>query len=379
MNRTRAHASGFAFLLALAGCSAPPRLRGPLPSVVLRPAPPLAFRGVDNPAIGHAQECDCNNPAYWDGDTLYVFNSAIHPWRNAGPDLFHLRDAYERVTFDNEATFRSGRWLESAWRDDGGVLYGWYHNEPGRVCPGKKNLTAPRIGALRSTDNGATWKDLGFVLESRVDALQCDTANHFFAGGNGDFCVIPDEGKEYLYFFISTYGKFIEEQGVSVARMRVADRDAPAGKVWKWHAGGWTEPGIHGRVSPVFPAAIDWNRKDADAFWGPSAHWNTHLGMYVLFLNRAIDCAWKQEGIYVSYTLDLADVGGWTPPRKILDRAEIVPEGSTESGFYPQVIGLEKGETDKRAGKRARFFIHGASRWEIEFCRAAEGKAGAEK
>lgn len=361
--------------LGLAGCAAPARLRDApdsLPSVAFRPAPLVEFRGVDNPQINHTRECDCNNPAHWDSDTLYVFNSAIHPWRSAGPDLLHLDASYRRADIDNEKTFRSGRWLESTWRDDDGTLYGWYHNEPGKVCPQKKYLTAPRIGALRSRDNGATWKDLGLVLESRPDALRCDTANEFFAGGNGDFCVLPDARREFVYIFVSTYGDRAE-QGVSLARMRYADRDDPAGKVRKRHAGGWTEPGIHGRVTPVFPAAIDWNRKDADAFWGPSVHWNAHLELYAMFLNRAVDCAWRQEGIYVSYNRDLADAEGWTRPRKILDRKDVVPENSGESGFYPQVIGLGKGETDKLAGKTARFFIHGRSRWEIVFLKPGEG------
>lgn len=60
---------------------------------------------------------------------------------------------------------------------------------------------------------------------------------------------------------------------------------------------------------------------------------------------------------------DLADPASWTPPAKLLDVADL--PGPTE--FYPQVIGLEREGSDTLAERVARFFIHGLSRWEIEF------------
>ena len=102
------------------------------------------------------------------------------------------------------------------------------------------------------------------------------------------------------------------------------------------------------------------HRADADAFWGPSVHWNRHLGRYVMLLNRAIDKDWTQEGIYVSYSRALDNPRGWSQPVKIMD-------APSKPGWYPQVIGIDKGESDKVAGRRARLFVHGISRWEIEF------------
>jgi hypothetical protein len=127
-----------------------------------------------------------------------------------------------------------------------------------------------------------------------------------------------------------------------------------AGKVSKWYAGGWTEPGIGGRLTPIFPTAVDWARKDADSFWGPSIHWNTHLNLYVVFLNRTKDKPmWPQEGIYVTFNDDLKDPRGWSPPKKIHDKGK----------WYPQVIGIDtkKRESDKLAGHVARFFMRGGS------------------
>ena len=321
------------------------------PSVVLREAPPLAF-----PA-----ETDCNSPAHWDGETFYLFNSAGKPKRSSGPDLLHLGRPID-CPYNNQAN--GGRWIECTWKAADGTLYGWYHHEPGGLCPGT-SLTAPRIGAVRSKDNGATLEDLGMILEARPGTLRCDAKNGFFAGGHGDFSAMLDPRQEYLYLFFGSYAGNVAEQGVGVARIRWADRDAPVGKVFKWHQGKWEEKGLGGRLTPIFAAAIEWARADADAFWGPSIHWNTHLGQYVILLNRTKDKpGWPQEGIYITFNRDLANPRGWSPPKKIYDKG----------AWYPQVIGLDSGkrETDKLAGRVARLFMGGKSQWEIVFLRPGE-------
>ena len=128
-----------------------------------------------------------------------------------------------------------------------------------------------RIGAVVSTDNGMTWKDLGIVLTAPPDSLNCDSKNFYFVGGNGDFCVNVDHQREYIYFFISTYGEF-KEQGVAVARMRYEDRDAPVGKVWKWIVLGIAVGAfIHGYVPENFLAAI----------MGKEAWWSVPIAVLV--------------------------------------------------------------------------------------------------
>ncbi len=348
-----------------------------IPAVVMREARPLRLPGVRRP--DGSEVVDSNSPAHWDGDTLYVFNSDDHPWRFSGPDLFHLGNPID--TFLGHTNNRLSIWIESTWRDDDGTLYGWYHYEPDDVCRSDAHLpTAPRIGALQSRDNGASWKDIGFVLEAPLDSLRCETASPWDAGGEGDFSVILDREKKYFYFYFSSYVRQFPEQGVGVARMRYQDRGHPSGKVWKWYRGHWSEPGLGGHLTPVFPAKVDWHRKDADIFWGPAVHWNKFLNTFVIVLNHAINTSMKQEGIYITFDRDLADPNAWITPHKILSRDEIQEAMAgargdpviVENGWYPEIISMEKGGSDKLVGRTGRFFLAGLSRLEIVFLRPGE-------
>jgi len=303
---------------------------------------------------------DCNSPAYWRKGVLYVYNSAGLPVQSQGPDQFHL--GHVRAPFFDHHKLRT-RWIEATWPDDDGTIYAWYHHEPGGLCPGNR-LTAPKIGALKGKEGGIDFVDLGVVLESTPE-LECKAQNGYFAGGNGDFSVILDRSRSYFYFLISTYSGPVSSQGVAVARMAFQDRDNPVGKVSKWHNGEWSEPGLHGNITPIFQTKVDWKRKDADSFWGPSIHWNTYLEKYVMLLNRTC-CSegWPQEGVYVSFNADVANPKGWSEPVKILD----APQKGFFGGFwYPQVLGTGPEETDKLAGQVARFYLAGRSEWEIMF------------
>lgn len=303
---------------------------------------------------------DCNSPCWWRDGELRVLTSTGHPVLSAGSDLNHLTRIGE-ITYT--AWRDGGRWIESVFPDEDGTLYGWYHNEPahligeeyqkGRQFP----LTAPMIGAVVSHDIGTTWDDLGIILNGGPETLNLEQHNYWFAGGNGDFSVILDRESQYFYFLFGSYYRDVAQQGISMARMPFDDRDRPVGRVWKWHHRGWNEPGLLGQVTPIIPVQADWYSPQPDTFWGPSVHWNRVLKQYVILMNRAIDPRWAQDGIYISLTPDISDPLSWTPPLKIVD----------EKGWYPQVIGLEEGDTDREAGESARLFIHGVSRYILHF------------
>ena len=142
-------------------------------------------------------------------------------------------------------------------------------------------------------------------------------------------------------------------------------------QIYKWHQGQWDEPGIGGHVTPFFTAAVDWHCEQVDALWGPSVHWNTHLNAWVMLLNRAEDKEWAQEGIYISFNKELSEPNGWSKLLKILDAGKL-----EKSRWYPQVVGTDaaKHETDKLAGRTARLFVAGISKWEIVFLKPGEKK-----
>jgi hypothetical protein len=306
-------------------------------SIAIIPAPVVQLPGPT----------DSNSPGHWWNGNFVLFNAEGEPYRSQGADQFSLSN-------QTQVAFGDGQpmplWIEATWIDDDGTLYAWYHHEPGGVCP-DSYLTAPKIGAMVSHDNGLTFQDLGFVLTSG-DAVNCAARNGYFAGGNGDFTVMLDAGRNYFYFLYSNYGGDVSTQGIAVARMAYSDRFNPSGTALKYFNGQFTEPGLGGMVSPIFPAKVSWVAADTDAFWGPSVHWNTALNQYVMLLNHSC-CApgWPQEGIYLSTNPDLSNPSGWTAPQKVL----------STFGWYPQVIGEGPGETDKVAGAVSRLYIYGYS------------------
>jgi hypothetical protein len=367
-------ASAAALLLLIAsyrrlGLAAGAVDRDALPSVAFADAPFIQITGVDS-----------NCPAHWDGNSLFVFNSYGHPYQSSGPDLAQLGAQVSTKLGDlNDKLYI---WIESTWKDeDDGVLYGAYHYEPDAICVSNSHLpTMPKIGWIRSLDNGATWEDLGFIIEARPCAVRCDSASPWDVGGTGDFVFYLDDKKEYFYFYGTSYDARFEEQGVWAARMRYADRKSPSGKVVKWYRGAWSEPALWGHVTPVFPATRDYHHIDGAMFWGPALHWNAYLQTYVMFLNHAIDTKLTQDGIYISFNRNVGDPMGWTPPRMILNREQIqkitagtkVSPTKLENGWYPEVIGTGKGETDKVVGQTARFFLAGVSKKTITFLKPGE-------
>ncbi|MDP3070524.1 MAG: immunoglobulin domain-containing protein [Opitutaceae bacterium] len=302
---------------------------------------------------------DSNSPAFWRDGRLHWFNSQGHPDLSIGPDQF---GPWQLRQVELEDPADQPHWLESVSADPNGTLWAWYHAEPVGLFP-DSTLTAPKIGAVVSSDGGLTLRNLGTVLESG-DPLDPTARNGYFAGGHGDFSVILDRERRYFYFLFDNYGGATATQGVCIARMAYADRHDPVGKVWKFHDGAWREAGLGGRVTPIFPVVKRWQASDPDALWGPSVHWNTYLNCYVMLMSHAAgEPGWSQQGIYVSFCADLSKPDTWTTPRKILDKSEF----SGWYYFYPQVMGLERDGTDTLAGQVARLYVSGTSRWEIEF------------
>jgi hypothetical protein len=293
---------------------------------------------------------DSNSPMHRNAvGKLVVFQSDGMPVRSEGAGL-ESQDYFRAARFYSYE--RAPLWIEATWLAPDGKLFAWYHHEIFLHCA-EAPLSMPVIGALRSDDDGLTFHDLGIVL-SPAGEPNCGARNGYFAGGHGDFTVIPDEAGEYLYFVFSNYSGGADSEGIGMARMRVEDREAPVGLVLKYFEGEWSQPGVGGELTPVIGVSRSWAEEDTDALWGPAVHFNEHLGKHVVVMNHAC-CApgWPQDGLFVSYVEDLARPETWTQPVRFLDGV----------GWYPMVVG----DTDKRAGQRARLFTGSLSLWEVVF------------
>lgn len=339
------------------------------PTAYLESAPPIRF----------ANDTDSNSPAVWSlvsgRQYLYVFNStAGYAMQSRGLSVDRLT-SLAQIRWTGTAAPLGGAWFEAVLTDPASnSWYGYYHNEvQDIVCPGTGKVL-PRIGAARSSDRGATWRNLGLVLEPPPGSEACSTNNHYFVGGMGDFSVMLDADSQYLYFFYTQYFDRDADVGVSVARMNWADRNSPTRRAQVWNGSAWL-PGGNQRVTqpngsvatqfvfrpanPIMKAMDSWDEGSSrvEVLWGPSVHWNTYLQSYVMLLNMAGDNYWKQRGVYISYNAQLDDPRKWTPPQPLL----------LGGHWYPQVIGAEPTGTDKLAGQTARFFMSGRSEHRIVF------------
>jgi hypothetical protein len=302
---------------------------------------------------------DSSNPAVWsliDGvQRLFVISSwGGVPVRTSGATLDSLRN-------DGPVVFTShpghGVWIESIIPAEDGTWYAYFHHERSADVCGRPDRQLPRIGALRSADQGQTWDDLGIIIDAPPGTDACDSDNRFVLGGVGDVTAALDAASQDVYLYFSQYSRDPAAQGVAVARLAWADRDQPVGKVSIWNSGAWLPDGSGTPLTRTRQPFHDRSGTN-DVFWGPSIHWNTYLEQYVMLLNRAKDDQFGQDGIYVSYSPTLSDPTRWTTPVKIFNGGD----------WYPQVIGTEAGTgTDRTAGKRARFFMTGRSTRLIEF------------
>ena len=187
-------------------------------------------RLISAPEFVLPADSDSSTPAVWSLsgglDRLFVISSwGGVPVRASGATL-------ERLRLDGPVAFTShpghGVWMEAIVPDAAGRWYGYYHHErPADFC-GRPDRQLPRIGAMRSLDEGMTWQDLGIILDAPPGSEACDSNNRFVLGGVGDVTVALDRNRNDLYFYFSQYVRDGASQGVAAARMAWADRGAPA-------------------------------------------------------------------------------------------------------------------------------------------------------
>ena len=402
--------------LPAAGCNAPAEGRGgaALP-VAAFTVPAVSLVPVDSLQVTSPVGSDCNRPSWWVGDTLYQMVSNQHPWVSIGgrdvasaqpflPGRFaddHPRFAWDStrkwyvhdINSADAPTETKMRWMESVYRRPAdGVLYGLYHLEEGPYvrCPApyeRPYLSVPHIGLARSRDNGRVWENLGLILSDGSFAISCDLPIRFFAGGVGDPSMAVGPDSSYLYIAFTDYsGENARTQGIQIARLAIADLDAPVAsdgtsKARRWFDGTWSGPGLQGtagprvgqtltptpigQANPLLPPARSWQRADGGGYWGPSLSWNTHVGAFMLLLNKVSGAkAFDADGNYLAFIPDMsAPVVAPASPIRL----DTLANGPTPA-WYVQALGdpRQRG-TSMLTGQDARLFLGEWSRVVMRF------------
>jgi hypothetical protein len=128
-------------------------------------------------------------------------------------------------------------------------------------------------GMAKSTDNGKTWTDLGVILDTEFPGW----ADWNVGTGNGSFAV----NGEYFYVYITDVliANTRFDIGSAVARAKVADvlnaaiNENTVVPWFKYYQGGWDQPGIGGKSSP-----IEIGNPQSTEF---SVSYNEYLGRYI--------------------------------------------------------------------------------------------------
>lgn len=367
---------------------------------------------------------DCNMAEVWVGDTLRIFPGKYGEdplWGYAHDLKFasgsHADEVFSRrpeeftepVLPPNTAPGTPGLhgaiWFETVYQSDtdasGRTLYAVYHNEnypatlPYDAATGKgyidkkwpQGLTGPttpasvcRIGIMKSTDGGRSWDNRGIFLEDLQPRMILKPHNNTlgFAGGVGDPSAV--RSGDYLYLFYgeygypgvydsATYSRDTEWSGqcISVARVAIADLDAPEGKARRWDGTGFNaaHDGIGQPITAVRVPKEEGggaaSSKEGFFQWGPSVSWNSYLNAWVMLMARAEGPWWHGGKIYISYNPH-KDLGAgdnsqqWTKPVLLLDMPDRVL-------WYPSLQptnspdDVREKRTSVNLGQEARLFF----------------------
>jgi hypothetical protein len=210
----------------------------------------------------------------------------------------------------NALNSRAGEqwWIANVFQTDDHALLAFCHIENGD--PARNGWWG--IGLAYSTDNGASFHRLGWIVGQHVK-------DDVGATNIGGVPFVAKDGYFYIYYGdVTTAGAAPEP---SVARAPIADvlDAARRGTVTPWRkyrGGGWEEPGLNGNASPVMPN-------------GPL--YSTHGdGAYSTYLGRYLMTGYTHgpgRGVYITFSPDAVnyDVPAWLQRSSMPDKDSLSP------------------------------------------------------
>jgi len=367
---------------------------------------------------------DCNVAEAWVGDRLRIFTGKYGEdpvWGEArdlkyadgvdAPAAFATPagDFVEVALPQNAAPSTPGLhgavWFESVYapptEPPGGVLFALYHNEnypqtlpfdartgegyradnwpPGLQGEGSVQAVC-RIGIMSSVDGGRSWTDRGILLEDRQPRLVLSpiNASYTFPGGVGDPSAVACG--DHLYVFYGEYGypgefdpstwdPAFEAAGqcISVARIALADLEAPAGRARRWDGTGFgaAPDGIGAPIASLQLSGAEGggpvSAGNRSFHWGPSVSWNDHLHAWVMTFGRVDAEFWAGDSVWISFNrhVDLgegANSQDWTKPELLFRKPghtlwypSLQPLGTTDD--------VAERRTAVRLGRQARLWV----------------------
>ncbi|HEY6339531.1 MAG TPA: IPT/TIG domain-containing protein [Candidatus Sulfotelmatobacter sp.] len=156
------------------------------------------------------------------------------------------------------------------------------------------------LGLAKSTDEGATWQDLGFILS----APRPYDSNGAFDIGDGNLTVAtdPTTSQKYFYLFfpqhcwINSTTTCNDFTFLSVARARyeellttASNSRTATGLFHKYYEGLWEQPGMLGQASDVFPAVT--GETDGD----PQVVWSAYRNRFIAIMDNSSNIAYGES------------------------------------------------------------------------------------
>lgn len=250
------------------------------------------------------------------GGSLVMFWPGHDSYRTTGASVFEMHECIKVLPMGGPTDFdNGGAWLHSIFRRGERGMLGFYHAEDHKfpLSPDSKWTAYKSIARCTSEDLGLTWSNRAQILTAHQPKPRKAAWS-----GLGDHCAVWDEkNHRFVCFF----------QEDAILCMAMSDDSGGKPGSWKkWFEGGFTEPGLGGRATPIPTLA-------GHRGGNPSVHWNTFLQQWVMVWHR-----WAGD-LWISTSGDLL---AWSPPNLLLSKPS-----DAGKAWYPTLIG----ESDQVGGE----------------------------